>query len=190
MVVIRPLTMPKLSSSTLAIGATQFVVQEALEMMWCGSGSYASSLTPITIVMSSSLAGAEMMTFFAPASRCARPRDLVVNRPVDSITTSTPRSRHGSWAGSRSARNLIDLSPTRMASPDTDTSSARVPSTVSYLSRCAIVAMSAEVVRRHDLDAAIAVRGVGGPPEVAADTPETIDSHANCHSTKSPRRSP
>src|SRR6476659_8649029 len=142
MVVIRPLTMPKLSSSTLAIGATQFVVQEALDKMWCASGSYASSLTPITIVMSSSLAGAEMMTFFAPASRLALAADPVVNRPVDSITTSTPRSRHGSWAGSRSARILIDLSPTRMVLPDTDTSSARVPSTVSYLSRCAMVAMS------------------------------------------------
>ena len=39
MVVIRPLTMPKLSSSTLAIGATQFVVHEALEMMSCAAGS-------------------------------------------------------------------------------------------------------------------------------------------------------
>src|SRR6202162_4355445 len=142
MVVIRPLTIPKLSSSTLAIGATQFVVHEALDTMWCVAGSYASSFTPITTVMSSSLAGAEMMTFFAPASRCARAVGPVVNRPVDSITTSTPRSRHGSLAGSRSARILIDLSPTRMVSPDTDTSSARVPSTVSYLSRCAIVAMS------------------------------------------------
>src|SRR5438132_5004058 len=55
---------------------------------------------------------------------------------------STPRSLQGSLAGSRSARILIDLSPTRMVSPETDTSSARVPSTVSYLSRCAIVAMS------------------------------------------------
>src|SRR6266568_2120662 len=68
MVVITPLTIPKLSSSTLAIGATQFVVQEALDRTWCAAGSYASSLTPITIVMSSSLAGAEMMTFFAPAT--------------------------------------------------------------------------------------------------------------------------
>ena len=32
--------MPKLSSSTLAIGATQLVVQEAFEMMWCAAGSY------------------------------------------------------------------------------------------------------------------------------------------------------
>src|SRR5580658_7084661 len=134
--------MPKLSSSTLAIGATQFVVHEALDKMSCEAGSYASSLTPITIVMSSSLAGAEMMTFFAPASRCARAAGPVVNRPVDSITTSTPRSAQGRRPGSRSARILISWSPTRMTSPDTNTSNDRVPRTVSYLSRCAMVAMS------------------------------------------------
>src|ERR1700722_11756034 len=134
--------MPKLSSSTLAIGATQFVVQEALEMIVWASGSYLSSLTPITIVMSSSLAGAEMMTFFAPASMCARALGPVVKMPVDSITTSTPRSPHGSLAGSRSARILIDLSPTWMVSPDTDTWYGSVPTMVSYLSRCAMVATS------------------------------------------------
>jgi hypothetical protein len=134
--------MPKFSSSTLAIGATQFVVHEALEMTSCTAGSYASSLTPITIVMSSSLAGAEMMTFLAPASMCARAAGPVVNRPVDSITTSTPSSRHGSRPGSRSARILICASPALIVSPDTDTSTGRVPSTVSYLSRCAMVAMS------------------------------------------------
>src|SRR5689334_1726033 len=134
--------MPKLSRSTLAIGATQFVVQEALEMIVWASESYFSSLTPITIVMSSSLAGAEMMTFFAPASMCARAAGPVVNRPVDSITTSTPRSPHGSLAGSRSARILIDRSPTVRVSPDTDTSCGSVPTTLSYLSRCAMVATS------------------------------------------------
>src|SRR5271157_2503414 len=91
--------------------------------------------------MSSPLAGAEMITFFAPASRCPRAASPVLNLPVDSSTMSTPRSRHGSSAGLRSARNLIALSPARMVSPDTDTSIGRTPSTVSYLSRCAIVAM-------------------------------------------------
>src|SRR6266568_2120659 len=67
MVVIRPLTMPKLSSSTLAIGATQFVVQEALDRTWCAAGSYASSLTRITVVMSSSVAGAKKVIISAPA---------------------------------------------------------------------------------------------------------------------------
>src|SRR5215831_6676611 len=118
MVVIRPLTMPKLSASTLAIGATQLVVHEALEITsWC-CGSYLSSLTPITIVMSSPLAGAEMITFRAPAVRCAAAASREVNRPVDSITTSMPRS------------------------PSAVTSTSSLPSTVSYFSRCALVAGS------------------------------------------------
>src|SRR6266849_6505680 len=150
---MKPLTIPKLSSSTLAIGATQFVVQEALDRMWCAAGSYASSLTPITIVMSSSLAGAEMMTFFAPASRCA----LAVG--PDGV------AGHG-HVGGQGAEHGVVLEQVRHGGDVT------------------------EVVRRHDLDATVAVRGVGGPPEVTADTPEAIDSDANCHSTKSPRRSP
>ena len=43
------------------------MVHDALEMMWCLAASYFSWLTPMTMVMSSSLAGAEMITFFAPA---------------------------------------------------------------------------------------------------------------------------
>ena len=37
--VIMPRRMPNLSSTTLATGARQLVVQEALEMMWCSAGS-------------------------------------------------------------------------------------------------------------------------------------------------------
>ena len=59
--------MPNVSWRTFAIGARQLVVQDALEMIVCLAGSYLSSLTPMTIVMSSFLAGAEMMTFLAPA---------------------------------------------------------------------------------------------------------------------------
>ena len=62
--------MPNSSWMTLAIGARQFVVHDAFEMIVCVSGSYCSSLTPMTIVTSSPLAGAEMMTFFAPPSMC------------------------------------------------------------------------------------------------------------------------
>ena len=64
-VVINPLLMPKLSSNTFAMGARQLVVQEALEIMLCFLGSYLSSLTPSTIVISWPLAGAEITTFFA-----------------------------------------------------------------------------------------------------------------------------
>ena len=60
--------MPKPSfSSTWTTGARQLVVQLALEMMLCLAGSYFSWLTPMTMVMSSFLPGAEMITFLAPA---------------------------------------------------------------------------------------------------------------------------
>jgi hypothetical protein len=55
---------------TFTIGTRQLVVHDALEMMWCDAASYLSLFTPITMVMSSSVAGAEMITFFAPP-RCA-----------------------------------------------------------------------------------------------------------------------
>ena len=38
-VVMNPCSIPNASFSTFAIGAMQFVVQEALETMWCASGS-------------------------------------------------------------------------------------------------------------------------------------------------------
>ena len=97
------------SCTTLAAGARQFVVQLALLMIWCWSGSYFPSLTPRTIVMSSPLAGALMMTFFAPASMWARALSASVKMPVDSITMSTPRSPHGSWLGSLTCRTLTAL---------------------------------------------------------------------------------
>ena len=56
----------------MAAGARQFVVQLALVMMLCLPASYRSSFTPRTIVMSSPLAGALMITFFAPAVMWAR----------------------------------------------------------------------------------------------------------------------
>src|SRR5215471_19754130 len=125
---------------TLASGARQFVVQEAFEMMWCLAGSYFSSFTPSTTVRSGLLAGAVITTFLAPAVRCFAASSRLVNRPVDSNTTSTPRSFQGSCAGSRIDRTL-KLSPsTAMPSPETSTFACRLPSTESYFNRCASVA--------------------------------------------------
>src|SRR5690242_6875678 len=98
--------MPIFSCSTLASGARQLVVQEAFEMM-VSVDLILSSLTPNTKVPSTSVPGAEMITFFAPAARCAAALSRLVNRPVDSITTSTPSSFHGSFDGSRSAHTLM-----------------------------------------------------------------------------------
>jgi len=106
--------MPKASLNTFARGARQFVVHDAFEMMWWRSGTYVSSFTPMTKVASSSVAGAEMSTFLAPASRCLRASAAFVKKPVDSMTMSTPRSPHGRFAGSRSAKALIGLPSTMM----------------------------------------------------------------------------
>ena len=85
--------MPNSSLSTLANGPRQLVVHEALEMtFWLPS--YLSSFTPMTIVMSSSLAGAEMITFLTPCSRWPRAR-ASLKMPVDSTTMSTPSSPTG-----------------------------------------------------------------------------------------------
>ena len=47
---MKPASMPKVSLSTLATGARQLVVQEALEMTWCLAGSYFLWLMPRQIV--------------------------------------------------------------------------------------------------------------------------------------------
>ena len=109
MVVIRPSSTPKPSfNSTWTTGARQLVVQLAFEMMLCLAGSYLPSLTPSTIVTSSFFAGAEMMTFFAPASMWPLALVASVNRPVDSTTMSAPSDFQGSAAGpSFTARHLI-----------------------------------------------------------------------------------
>src|SRR3954452_13187437 len=116
MVVMVPLTMVKVSLMTLAGGARQFVVQDALEIMWCLAASYLSSFTPITMVMSSFLAGAEMMTFFTGPRRCLRASSALVKRPVDSITTWAPTDSQLILAGSFSAKTLKERPSTWMES--------------------------------------------------------------------------
>src|SRR4051812_32128909 len=88
-VVIRPSARPKLSSMTLAIGARQLVVQDALLTILCLLGSYLLWFTPMTSVGTSSslaLVGAEMTTRLAPALRWLDAPSRSVNRPVDSTT--------------------------------------------------------------------------------------------------------
>src|SRR5437016_2197217 len=101
MVVIRPSSTPKPSfKSTCTIGARQFVVQDALETMLCALGSYLPSFTPMTSVGQSPFAGAEIITFFAPAARWPWALSTSVNNPVDSITRYTPICFQGNCEGS------------------------------------------------------------------------------------------
>src|SRR5215210_850249 len=110
-VVMIPRSIPTASCSTRATGPRQFVVQDAFEITWCWSGSYASSFTPSTSVTSGSVAGALMITFLAPASRCLAASSRFVKKPVDSITTSAPTSPHGSAPGLRRAEHVAPDAP-------------------------------------------------------------------------------
>src|SRR5690348_15092752 len=85
---MKPCRKPQLSSTTFTTGTRQFVVHEAFERMLCFAGSYFWWFTPITIVMSSPLAGAEITTLRAPAARCFSASGRLVNRPVLSSTSS------------------------------------------------------------------------------------------------------
>src|ERR1022692_2745191 len=139
MVVMVPLTILNLSFNTRATGARQLVVHEALEMMLSFAATYLSSFTPITMVMSSPVAGAEMMTFLTVPFRCSLACSALVNFPVDSITTCTPRELQSSLAGSRSENTRIFLPSTVMESSVAVMSLDRLPRTESYFSRWASV---------------------------------------------------
>src|SRR6185503_6812105 len=104
-----PLRILKLSWITFTMGARQFVVQDAFEMMLCLEGSYLSWFTPSTRVTSSFFAGAEMMTFFTGPRRCFLASPASVKRPVDSITTCAPTDSQGRAPGSFSLKTLIVL---------------------------------------------------------------------------------
>ena len=106
MVVMKPCSTPKASSKTFTIGAKQLVVQLALDIM-VSVPSITSLLTPKTTVFTSPVAGAEITTFFAPASKCIAALAASVKIPVLSKTTSTPIAPHGNNFGSRSANALI-----------------------------------------------------------------------------------
>src|SRR5215203_3194801 len=83
-----------------------------------------------------------MITFSAPASRCLAASARAVKKPVDSITTSTPRSPQGRAAGSRSERTLTSSPPAMIVLPSTSTPPGKRPRIESYLSRWAIVSVS------------------------------------------------
>src|SRR5262249_23737278 len=65
-----------------------------------------------------------------------------VKRPVHSSTTSTPRSFHGSLAGSFSLRTWIFVSPIASCSPSAATFSSHTPWIESKRNRCASVLAS------------------------------------------------
>src|ERR1035437_951049 len=139
---IEPFSMPHLSWITLAIGARQLVVQEAFEMMLWWAAMYLSSFTPSTMVMSSPVAGAEMMTFLTEPRRWALAASALVKKPVDSTTIWAPRLDQSISAGFLMLKTLMDLPLTRISPSPALTSACSLPSTESYLSKCARVLVS------------------------------------------------
>src|SRR4051794_9661707 len=83
-----------------------------------------------------------MITFFAPASRCLAASSRLVNRPVDSITTSAPTSSQGRSAGSLSENTWSSLPSITRPSSVASTSPGNGPRIESYLIRCARVSLS------------------------------------------------
>ena len=71
-------------------------------------GVYVSLFTPITNI-GASLDGADIITFFAPASKCAFAFSIVVNTPEHSSTYSTPSAPQGIFLGSISLYTLISF---------------------------------------------------------------------------------
>ena len=85
--------------------------------------------------MSSSVAGAEIITFFAPAEMCFFASAALVKKPVDSMTISALTSPQGKFAGSRSENTRMVLPFTVIESSVKVTGKPRRPSIESYLRR-------------------------------------------------------
>ena len=80
--------MPHKSSITCIIGAALLVVQLALEMMVSEPFKMWWFTPKTTVFMASISEGADNITIYAPAERCALNSAKVLNFPVDSITKS------------------------------------------------------------------------------------------------------
>ena len=186
-VVIRPFSTPKASSRTFTMGTKQLVVHEAFDTTVWAAGSNSSSLTPTTNVASAPEHGAETSTRGAPPSRWRAAASRLVKMPVDSTTTSTPRSPQGRSSGLRTDRTLMASSPTRSTSPSTVTSAPRRPWTESQLSRWAMVSTDPRSLTATT--SRPAPWTPGGPVEVPSDAAEAVDSYANAHAAEArPRR--
>src|SRR5215212_1213850 len=161
--------MPKASLRIFATGPRQLVVHDAFEITSCWSASYASSFTPSTSVTSGSLAGAEMITFLAPASRCLAASSRLVKSPVDSTTTSAPTSAHGRAAGSRSENTRSSLPSMMRPLSLASTSPGKGPRIESYLSRWASVSLSVmSLTPTQSMSAGVVLPEEGSPRSARA----------------------
>ena len=149
-----PEAMPKVSCRTLTTGARQLVVQLAFEMTLCLAGSYLSEFTPRTMVRSSFVAGAEMMTFLTvdPKLRAGLGSIREEGR-WDSTTISAPTEAPVELGRIALRRRPSCVLPSTMMSwPSTEISFFRLPRMESYLSRWARVAGGGQVIDGNEFD--------------------------------------
>ena len=173
---MKPCSIVSSSCSTFAIGATQFVVQEAFETMLCAEASYSSSLTPSTTVTSGSVAGAEISTFFAPAVEmllglvALREQPGGLDRDVDAEIAP-------GQLGGRPDVEPLDRLPgdgDRVVA-DLDVPAER-PEDGVVLEQVRHRVHVADVVGGHDLEVAASVEM--GAQEVASDASEAVDANS------------
>ena len=174
---MKPCSIPKASFSTFASGATQFVVHDAFEITWCAAGSYISSLTPSTSVTSGSVAGAEMTTFFAPASMCfcapSRFGEEARRLEHDVDAEVTPRQRRRIALGEQLE---LEVPRAEGVGAERDLLAERAEGRV-VAKQVRHRLRVAEVVRRDDLEVAAPTQV--RTEEVAPDAPEAVDAYAD-----------
>ena len=129
--------------------------------------------------MSGSVAGAEMITFLAPAARCLAASSRLVKRPVDSITTSQPRSPQGRSAGSRSERTLISLPSTVIEPSPASTVAREAAEDRVVLEQVGERLGVGQVVDGDEVEVGPGL--VRCPEEVAPDPAEAVDADLRCH---------
>ncbi len=117
-----------------------------------------------------------MTTFFAPASMCFCAPARSVKSPVDSITSSTPRSPHGRAPGSLSDSTFSSALPTLMIPSSTWTSSSSCPSTESYFEEVAHRLGVPEIVDRNDVEVPTALEV--SAEKVPPNPPKAVDPNA------------
>ena len=90
----------------------------------------------------SPFAGADIITFFAPALMCLLAPNSSLNTPVHSKTTSTSSLPQGNSSGSFLEKTLISLPLTIILSSFASTVPSKTPYAESYLNKCASVFVS------------------------------------------------
>jgi hypothetical protein len=126
--------------------------------------------------MSSPEAGAEMMTFFAPAARCLAASSRLVKKPVDDVDAEVaPGQVRRVAVGEDLERLAVD---DQLAVADLDRARVRAEDRV-VLEQLAERLGVRQVVDGDPLD--VGVARVGGAEQVAADAAEAVDPDTYGH---------